>query len=34
MKDIIIAILKFILNTFLAGLGKCVGCGDCSCKDS
>ena len=35
MKDIIIAILKFILNTFLAGLGKCVGWqGDCSCKDS
>ena len=31
MKDIIIAILKFILNTILAGLGKC---GECSCKDS
>ena len=31
MKDIILAILKFVLNTFLAGLGKC---GDCSCKDS
>lgn len=35
MKDIVLAILKFIINTFLVGLGKCVGCqGDCSCKDS
>ena len=31
MKDIVIAILKFIINTFLAGLGKY---GECSCKDS
>ena len=33
MKDIILVILKFIVNTFLAGLGK--SCGDCSpCCDS
>lgn len=27
MKEIILAVLRFIVNTFLAGLGKC---GDCS----
>ena len=27
MKDIILSIIKFILNTFIAGLKKC---GDCS----
>ena len=34
MKDIIITILKFILSTFMAGLGKSAGCGNCSCEDS
>lgn len=29
MKDIILVILKFIVNTFLAGLGKsCGSCGE------
>lgn len=28
MKQIVLAILKFILNTFLAGLGKCGSCGE------
>ena len=26
MKDIVLAILKFILSTFIAGLGKCGNC--------
>lgn len=29
MKEIVLTILKFILNTFLAGLGKCGNCSDC-----
>lgn len=30
MKDIVLNILKFLLNTFLAGLGKsCGNCGEC-----
>lgn len=28
MKDIVLAILKFILSTFIAGLGKCSSCSD------
>ena len=30
MKDIVLLILKFILSTFLAGLGKCGDCSPCS----
>lgn len=26
MRDIVLNILKFLLNTFLAGLGKCGNC--------
>lgn len=26
MKEIVLMILKFVLNTFLAGLGKCGNC--------
>lgn len=30
MKEIVFIILKFILNTFIAGLGKCGDCSPCS----
>lgn len=26
MKELVLAILKFVLSTFLAGLGKCGNC--------
>lgn len=30
MKEIILVILKFIVNTFIAGLGKSGGCTPCA----
>lgn len=26
MKEIVLSVLKFLINTFLAGLGKCNDC--------